>query len=53
MKLIGKRTTLYGLFNGKPDENCKDFDDSELFEEKMYKSILLKSLKIYFMRNIY
>jgi hypothetical protein len=51
MKLIGKRTTLYGLFNGKPDENCKDFDDSELFEEKMYKSILLKSLKIYFIEK--
>ena len=51
MKLLGKRTSLYGLFNGKPDENCKEFDDSKLFEEKMHKSILLKTIKIYFIEK--
>ena len=51
MKLVGKRTHCYGLFYGKKDENYKDFDDSKLFEEKMHKAILLKSIKIYFIEN--
>ena len=51
MKLLGKRTPPYGLFNGKPDENYKEFDDSQLFEEKMHKSILLKTIKIYFIEK--
>ena len=51
MNLVGKRTHCYGLFYWKKDETYRDFDDSKLFEEKMHKAILLKSIKIYFIEN--
>ena len=50
MKIIGKRTQQYGLY--KPNsKDIKKFDDSELFEEKLHKGTLLKSVKIYFSKN--
>ena len=45
-----KRTAYYGLFPQHIKET-KDFDDSTLFNEKVQMGILLKSLKIYFIRN--
>ena len=50
MNKIGKRTSQYGLFKINSKE-VKDFDDSELFEEKLHKGTLLKSVKVYFSKN--
>ena len=44
------QTTQYGLFKYYSEETT-DFDDSKLFDQKLYIGTLLKSVKIYFIEE--